>query len=221
MANNNPASSLQKQHNPVNDCVKVVSDMLAGALDKALSPFSACASENGALLLSLQYDNIINNINCQAASVDSLSTKVDTFQGAVCQTKKDANNYIAELHKLQLRADELEDRERRKNIRIVNLPMGIEKDNAVPENHAAKMDPSTMIFQLLWYPHLQAILQGTRKAKPSLPNGTQFEFYPDYSGGTTQRRSAFKGVRAKFRQRGIDNLIYPATLWIKVNRENK
>lgn len=270
MASKNPASSPQKQHNLMSKRFKassshedvalliqqtveaereslrqVVSDMLTGALDKALSPLSACVSENGALLRSLQ-----DNINRQAAKVEALSTKVDTLQGSVRQVKKDANMCIAELEKLRLKSDELEDRGRRNNIRLVNLPVGVEKDDPIgylkamlpkwiPELETSATMPleidrahrvytarssqaSTMIFRLLRYPDRQAILQGARKAKPTLPDGTRLEFYADYSGGTTRRRSAFKGVRATFRQRGIDTfIIYPATLRIKVNGANK
>lgn len=100
--------------------------------------------------------------------------------------------------------------------------MPLENDRAHCMYTSRSSQASKMIFQLLRYPDCQAILQGARKAKPSLPNGTRLEFYPDYSGGTTRRRSAFKGVRAKFRQWGIDTfLIYPATLRIKVKGANK
>lgn len=107
MASKNPASSPQKQQDlmkkhfkatsPHEDVVLLIqqtvepereslclveSDMLTGALDKASSSLSACVSENGALLHSLQ-----DNINSQAAKVEALTTKVDTIQGSVRQVK--------------------------------------------------------------------------------------------------------------------------------------
>ncbi len=71
----------------------------------------------------------------------------------------------------------------------------------------------SMIFRLLRYPDRQAILQGARKAKPTLPGGTSLEFYADYSPETAQKRKAFSAVRAKLHQKGAETfLIYPALL---------
>ncbi|XP_062373962.1 uncharacterized protein LOC134062095 [Sardina pilchardus] len=265
MPNKNPASSPQKQQEIVNKRFKaslphediallikqtveteretlreVVGSMLTVTLDKALSPLSACISENGALLRSLQ-----DNIDCQAAKIETLTTKVDGLQGSVRQVKREANHCITELSKLQLKTDELEDRGRRNNIRIVNLPVGVEGEDAagylktmlpvwIPDLaktatlpleidrahrvYTKSSQANTMIFRLLRYPDRQAILQGARKAKPPLPNGPKLEFYADYFAGTAQRRSAFKGLRARCRQMGIDTfLIYPAILRIKIN----
>ncbi len=70
-----------------------------------------------------------------------------------------------------------------------------------------------MIFRLLRYTDRQAVLEGVRKAKPTLLDGTLLQFFADYSPGTTQERQEYKDIRTKLRQRGIDSfLLYPAIL---------
>ena len=70
-----------------------------------------------------------------------------------------------------------------------------------------------MIFRLLRYTDRQAILEGARKDKPSLHDGTTLQFFADYSPGTTQERQEYREIRAKLRQKGIDSfLVYPAIL---------
>lgn len=101
----------------------VMKNMRAEALDQALSPVGASISQNVTLLQSVQ-----DNLNMQVAKVDMPLVKVDNLQGSVRQVKKDANNCITEMGKLTLKINQLEDRERRNNIRITNLPVGIERD---------------------------------------------------------------------------------------------
>ncbi|KAJ8007545.1 hypothetical protein DPEC_G00095160 [Dallia pectoralis] len=211
-----------------------VSGLLAEALQKALGPLERTLSENGGLLRSLQAE-----ICAHAKNMENLTTKVDALQGNVHQVKKDTGYCISELGKLQQKVNELEDRGRRNNVRLVNLPSGIEGDDPagflrkmlptwIPElaksppleihrahrihsNNAAR--PRPMIYRFLRYPDRQAILQGARKAKPSLPDGTRLEFYAGYSSETTQQRNAYKGIRSMLRQKGIEHfLLYPAIL---------
>ena len=70
-----------------------------------------------------------------------------------------------------------------------------------------------MIFRLLRYTDRQAILEGARKAKPTLPDGTKLQFFADYSPGTMQEWQKYKEIRAKLWQKKIDAyLVYPAIL---------
>ena len=103
MANKNPASSPQKPQNLINKRFRASSPQEDVALlikqtveserittpggelnadrdfkQSTKSPLSACVSKNGALLRSLQ-----DNINSQAAKVETLSTKLDTLQESV------------------------------------------------------------------------------------------------------------------------------------------
>ncbi len=77
-----------------------------------------------------------------------------------------------------------------------------------------------MIFRLLHHADWQAILEGARKANPLLPDGTKLQFFADFSPGTVREHQAYREIRAKLRQKGIDSyLVYPAIL--KVNYKGK
>lgn len=102
----------------------VMKNMRAEALDQALSPVGASISQNVTLLQSVQ-----DNLNMQVAKVDMPLVKVDNLQGSVRQVKKDANNCITEMGKLTLKISEL-GREWRNKIRIINLSVEIEGDDA-------------------------------------------------------------------------------------------
>ncbi|XP_072125779.1 serine/threonine-protein phosphatase 2A 65 kDa regulatory subunit A beta isoform-like [Mobula birostris] len=146
---------------------------------------------------------------------------------------------FAEVSKIWKKLNDLEDRSRRNNVWPVDLPTGAEGDN--PRGYLQKMlpdwipalknshstphrifsnnssRPRTMVFRLLGYTDRQAILEGARKAKPTLPDGTQLQFFADYSPGTMQERQGYKEIRAKLRQKGIDSfLIYPAILKVTI-----
>ncbi|XP_042566255.1 uncharacterized protein LOC122133667 [Clupea harengus] len=192
-------------------------------------------TENGTLLKSLT-----NEINTHAKNAERMSARVDTMQGVVRQNKKDINRCLTELDTLRNKVTEMEDRSRRNNIRLINLPTGAEGDDPVgylramlPQwiptlsNSSMPIEidrahrtfsaytskPRTMNFRVLRYQDRQAILQGARRAKPKLQNGTPLEFYADYSTKTTQTRNKLKSIRSKLRQRGIKSfLIYPAIL---------
>ncbi|KAJ8416913.1 hypothetical protein AAFF_G00327910 [Aldrovandia affinis] len=131
--------------------------------------------------------------------------------------------------KLRKKLNDLEDRSRSNNVRLVNLPAGIEGDDPsgylqkmLPEwiptlkrSHSTLLEidrahriysnntsrPRTMIFKLLCYTDRQAILAGARKARPALSDGTQLLFFADYSPGTTQERQGYREIRAKLRRK--------------------
>ena len=51
--------------------------------------------------------------------------------------------------------------------------------------------PRIMIFRLLRYTDRQAIREGVRKAKPTLPDGTHLQFFADYGPRTMQDTRKF------------------------------
>lgn len=211
----------------------LVTEMLSETLTKALTTVESQIAENGTLLRSLNSD-----INTHAKNMEKVSAKVDTMQGVLRQTKKDTNHCLTELDTLRRKVTEMEDRSRRNNVRLINLPTGAEGDDPVgflckmlPQwiptlsGKSIEIDrvhrifsanlsrPHTMIFRVLRYRDRQAILQGARNTKPKLSDNTQLEFYADYSAETVQRRNKYKTIRAQLRQKGIDSfLIYPAIL---------
>lgn len=90
-----------------------------------------------------------------------------------------------------------------------STPLEIDRARLIFSNNTS--GPRTMAFRLLRYTDWQAILEGARKAKHALPDGTQLQFFADYSPGATQERQEYKEICAKLRQKGVDSLlIYPA-----------
>ncbi len=215
---------------------EMISNMLTEAIKTALIPFNDCINENGAVLRTLKEE-----MDSLSKNLATITTNVDNLQGSLRKTKKDTNLCLSQIEQMQRKCNDLEDRSRRNNVRLVNLPTGMEGDDPIgflqkmlpkwiPElsarpcpieidrahrvySNSNSPKPRSMIFRLLRYPDRQAILQGARKAKPTLPGGTSLEFYADYSPETAQKRKAFSAVRAKLHQKGAETfLIYPALL---------
>ncbi len=215
---------------------EIISNMLTEAIQTALIPFNVCINENGAVLRTLKEE-----MDSLSKNLATITTNVDNLQGSLRKTKKDTNLCLSQIEQMQRKCNDLEDRSHRNNVRLVNLPTGMEGDNPIgflqkmlpkwiPElsarpcpieidrahrvySNSNSPKPRSMIFRLLRSPDRQAILQGPRKAKPTLPGGTSLEFYADYSPETAQKRKAFSAVRAKLHQKGAETfLIYPALL---------
>ena len=211
----------------------IVTSMVKGAIGEALDPIQKGLAENVDLLKSLKAQ-----LRAHGKKFDALSTRVDTLETDV---RNHNDSYLAEMSRIQLKLNEIEDRERIYNVRLVNLTTGAEGDD--PKGYLQKMLPKwiptlktsrnavvavdkahrifsnktsgtrTMIFRLLHFSDRQAILEGARSAKPTLPDGTKLLFFADYSPGTTKARRAFKEIRTKLWRMGIQtSLVYPAVL---------
>lgn len=135
--------------------------------------------------------------------------KVDRIQANQIKNETDTAYCMKEIAKLLEELITKEDRSRRNSLQLINLPTGAEGDD--PPGYIQKMlptwilslggpcdslveidrahwiysnnisKPQTVIFHLLRYTDWQAMLDGARKAKPALPDGTPLWFYPDYS----------------------------------------
>ncbi|KAJ8378758.1 hypothetical protein AAFF_G00236780 [Aldrovandia affinis] len=215
---------------------ETVAAMLKDSLKEALDPITKQMVENGNILRSLKEQS-----ETHAKKFDTVFNKIDSMQVDLRKNEKETSSCFAEVTKLRKKLNDLEDRSRSNNVRLVNLPAGIEGDDPsgylqkmLPEwipmlkrSHSTPLEidrahriysnntsrPRTMIFKLLRYTDRQSILEGARKARPTLSDGTQLLFFADYSPGTTQERQGYKGIHAKLRQKGIDLfLIYPAIL---------
>ncbi|XP_016355516.1 uncharacterized protein LOC107698895 [Sinocyclocheilus anshuiensis] len=133
------------------------------------------------------------------------------------KSKKDTNFCLTQLEQMQRKCNDV--RSRRNNVRLVNLPTGMEGDDPVgflqkmlpkwiPDlscpieidrahrvySNSNSPRPRSLIFRLLRCPDRQAILQGARKAKPTLPGGARLEFYADY----TLLKVTYKGQKYSF-----------------------
>lgn len=220
-----------------------VAHKLEESLEKALVLIQKQMVENGDILRSLK-----EQADTHAKKFNTVFNKIDSIQTNLHKNEKDTKTCLTEMTQLRKKLNDLEDRSRRNNVRLVNLPTGAEGDD--PRGYLQKMlpkwiptlgstqggrveidrahrifsnnsnntsRPRTMIFRLLRYTDRQAVLEGARKANPTLPDGTRLQFFADYSSGTTQERQEYKNIRAKLRQRGIDSfLLYPVILRVNI-----
>ncbi|XP_059802220.1 uncharacterized protein LOC132378920 [Hypanus sabinus] len=207
-----------------------------GVAGKGSRPIQKHMAENGTILRSLK-----EQADIHAKKLSAVFNKIDNIQVCLRKNEKVTNSCLAEVTKIWKKLNDLEDRFRRNNVRLVNLPTGAEGNNprgylqeilpnwipALKNSHSTPLEidrahkifsnntsrPQTMIFRLLRYTDQQAILEGARKAKPILPDGTQLQFFTDYSPGMMQEWQGYKEIRTKLRQKGIDSfLIYLAIL---------
>ena len=178
------------------------------------------------------------------ASLGAIRSDVGTLKTAVESNSNTLDDYGQTLQELQVKLADMEDRNRRCNIRIIGLKEGLEGSNAIqflsrslPQwfpnlsdvqveimrahriySDSAKgnnTDNRTLIFNVLRYTTRQAILQAARRSPPVVA-GRKIRFAPDYSGFTVKRRQAFSPIMDSARAKGLDFfLIYPATLKIK------
>lgn len=178
-----------------------------------------------------------------SATLSTTRSEVKALETAVeanCDTLKDHSHT---LRAMEAKLADLEDRNRRCNIRVIGLPERAEGSNAtqflsrsLPEwfptlrglqieimrahriysdNASNRGANRTLIFNTLRYPTRQAILAASRKNPLSI-DGRRIRFSPDYSNHTVKRRQAMHQAMNAARAKGLDFfLIYPATLKIK------
>ncbi len=103
---------------------ETVASMLRDSLGQALSPIEKHLAENGTILKSLK-----EQLEEHAEKFNTVFNQMDSIQANVRKGEKDTSACLAEMTKLQKKINELEDRSRINNVRLINLPTGAEGDN--------------------------------------------------------------------------------------------
>lgn len=180
--------------------------------------------------------------------LDNIKTEVTKNSNEIKKLKADHNGLSTQLAKSEqslqttcckLEADlaELEDRSRRDNVRIINLPEKVENGDAAgfisssltkwfPALTGMKMEvmrahrigperntgSRTLICKMLRYTDRDRILKAARGSRTDV-NGKEIRFAADYSNYTIKRRRSFSQAMETARKLGfIPFLIYPAKL---------
>lgn len=139
---------------------------------------------------------------------------------------------------LRDKLDEYENRQRRKNLRIVGFPLGVEGDNAVgflekwlPEilgltdsveieraHHtlqrrpAKQGAPGAFVLKLLRFRDVTRILEASRKKKELLYGNSKIMIFPDLSPTLHKKRMGFNSLKKQLRQAGVKyGMMYQAT----------
>lgn len=223
-----------------NDLDKIVTAAVKTAIDDMLLPQIAG--------LSSELKNTVFAVTTITSRTELLEKSVERLQSKCDLTQAAARNDRAQLTAMQLKIDSLsskitdiEDRNRRSNVRLVGLKESEEGDNCIAflkanlprwipslagrdikierahRIYSGKNNnrPRTVIFKLLDYTDRQALLKGARAAPPVQHGGASLLFFPDYSPDTTRKRKEFADVRKKMDNLGIQSfLLFPATLKI-------
>lgn len=170
-------------------------------------------------------------------SLDSLSKRTDSLQLDGRRCRQEANSNKEEFSNLRARLAELEDQNRRCNLRLVGLPESTEKEDPIGFLQAnlpvwfpalavdgliqierahrvyAALDsnrnkPRVLLFKLLRFIDRQAIFRAFRNAGSSITHGeAKLLLFADYSVFTSQRRKAFAPTIAALKQRSIQNFL--------------
>ncbi|KAF3835646.1 hypothetical protein F7725_028204 [Dissostichus mawsoni] len=201
--------------------------------------------------LDASLDRVANKIDAMHSELATVTTRITSAEGELDalknSTKKDSTVLSTVQEKMlgfEQKIADLEDRNRRCNIRVYGLPR---TRRVTPRQFLERMIPTwfpalkqlkpeierahrifrggpptegerprAFIFCCLRFSTRQAILREARKHPPSIGNRA-LRFAADFSDYTAKRRRAFSRAMALAREKGTDAfLIYPATLKIKM-----
>uniref|UniRef100_A0A3Q1G7Q7 L1 transposable element RRM domain-containing protein n=1 Tax=Acanthochromis polyacanthus TaxID=80966 RepID=A0A3Q1G7Q7_9TELE len=180
-------------------------------------------------------------LGCSGGVQTELETRVSANEDDI----EDARKRVATMEKiitqLKDKTDYLENRSRRSNVRIVNVPEQAEGRDAVGflekfipqilggENFTApvtlerahrigkKTDrPRPLIAKFLNFREKEKVLRLARSKGEIMYENKKISFYPDYSADLQRRRDEFLQVKRLLREKEVEcALIYPAKLRIK------
>ncbi|KAK3559295.1 hypothetical protein QTP86_010735 [Hemibagrus guttatus] len=173
----------------------------------------------------------------QMAVVRGLIDKVDNIQRETRGLKQDIVGCKSDVSKFQAKLAELEDRERRNNVRLLGLapnreggdairfltemlpkwipslsnrPIEIERAHRIYGQQSSTETGRTIIFKVLRYQDHQSILDRARevsKRGPILDGLNRLKFFADYSTYTSQRQRSFADTQKELRASGIQSFL--------------
>lgn len=157
--------------------------------------------------------------------------------------QKTVQTHVNQIEVLSSRIDDLENRHRRNNLRLVNLPeraegadavrflekwlrevfgaslpspVVIERAHRIGRPPAAEQRyPRVMIMKFLNFCDRQRVMEAARKMKAVTYQQHKVMFFPDFSMDVRKQRRQFDGVKKRLQALNIDyRLRYPAKLTV-------
>lgn len=196
--------------------------------------------------MTKQSSDMLEAINGLKAELLSHSKRIGETEERISQTEEDVNTLRLKAKKLEQtvetlsnKVQDLEDRGRRSNLRMVGLPERTEGSDAcafledwLPKvltdcfsaapiierahrvgqiNPNRPSTPRTIVMKFLNYKDREKTLRAARKLKEIRYGDNRISLFPDLSAETRQR--CFDGVKAQLRSRDIRyGMLYPAHL---------
>lgn len=183
--------------------------------------------------------------------MDMAEERISNVEDAVNSEKgklEEASNHIAFLTR---KLDDLENRSRRSNLRMVNLPEKVENPDAVaflekwlpetlgPETfptppiierahrlpgrpHPNRSSPRVLIMKFLNFQDKVRVMRAARSKGRIMYGEREIKFFPDLSAELLRLRRRFDGVKQRLRSLNITyGLVYPAKLRLTVNGQTR
>lgn len=196
-------------------------------------------------------DPVLKKLEACSSKIATLDTRITEAESRISNSEDAAATHVTKLAEMENKLeatleklDDLENRSRRCNIRIIGLPEGSEGTNPVaffktwlPEllkvsfkSGSVKLDrchraltcrppagqrPRAVIVKLHSFQDKVRIMQAARKAQSLVYNGAPIMIFEDFSIAVVWKRQEFYLVKQRLRERGIAfAMLYPAVLRI-------
>lgn len=194
-----------------------------------------------------KFDGVLTAINGIKSDFKDFSgrlqqaeNRIGDIEDEVASEKIKLAQMEKQVSELISKVDDLENRSRRSNLRLINLPEKVEKGNAAaflekwlpdvlgPEVFPAPLviesahrlprapqssAPPVMIIKFLNFRDKIRVMQATRKKGRIMYEGHHVMFFQDISTELHKKRKRFDGVKQQLRDLKIDyGIIYPAKL---------
>uniref|UniRef100_A0A087YRV6 L1 transposable element RRM domain-containing protein n=1 Tax=Poecilia formosa TaxID=48698 RepID=A0A087YRV6_POEFO len=181
--------------------------------------------------LKASVGSVESSLSLLSSRAADLEKRMEEAEGRISGTEDSLGAHgtsIAAMEKiveqLQLKIDDLENRGRRKNLKIINLPEKVEGNTplvdflqemlptlvGLPADHPAleierahralapapapNKPPRSILVRFLRYSHREAVLNAAKKKRDIFHGGSQLRFYPDLSAEVLRRRREFGAV---------------------------
>lgn len=185
---------------------------------------------------------IRQNIQKIKERTTAVETRVSEVEDQLASTQTDTRRHTQQISSLMAKVDDLENRSRRNNVRMVGIPERVEGANsteyfenwlrntfgkdilsplfAVERAHRVPMrplppgaPPRSVLVKVLHYRDRDIILRKAREMSDIRMNGSKIAFYPDFSADLQKRRAQFQDVKRRLRAVDLSYaMLYPAKL---------
>lgn len=181
-----------------------------------------------------------------ASTVQEIEGAINRHDSSITRMESAISELNREIGKLKDRNDDLENRSRRQNLRIIGIPEDVESgnptafmasffnevmgdeinDHLVLDRAHRSLAPKPksgerarpMIVRMHYYSDKDNILRVSRNKGELKFRGARVHIFPDMSAELSRRRAAFTSIKAKLRQAGITyGLYHPAELRLTFN----
>ncbi|XP_073798760.1 LINE-1 type transposase domain-containing protein 1 [Danio rerio] len=182
-----------------------------------------------------------STLSLQAQKIVDIETALIDSDGRLTAIEALCNALKKENGSLKLKVDDLENRSRRQNLRIIGIPEGLEGQSPVTfmislfielfgdsaferplqidraHRTGQKTHPNAyprhMLVRLHHYQTKELILKLSRERGSLEFNGATIRIFPDMSAEVARQRAEFKDVKALFRSAGVTyGMLHPAKL---------